>query len=239
MSVLERLKLSLNKSMEQLAQSPYLEQVLAPGVADKRLYLMYMVETYHYTRHNTRNQALVATRDEDLDPRYMKFCLKHAEEEAGHELMALHDIRAMGLTLEASEMPKPLNTTSVLIAYLYRTAQHAHPVARLGYSFWAERVYDYIRPLLGMASGELGIPKSAMTFFHEHATIDQDHARQVDTAIERFVQDESALLEVENCLTTSLFLTARMMDEVFENFLLAKAGAPTRYDLLLNRLEKK
>lgn len=229
---LEQLKNRLETTMGKLASSPYLEKVLAPGFATRELYAMYMVETYHYTRHNSRNQALVATRDENLDPRYMKFCLKHAEEETGHELMAFHDLKNMGYTLSLEDLPTPLEETKVLIAYLYHVAQNGNPLARLGYSFWAERVYSYIAPLLQMASGNLGIEKKSMTFFNEHSEIDEEHAKQVDQAIERFAKTAQDWEDIGNCLETSLLLTSKMMDAVFEQFMSFKDTRTTRYTFL-------
>jgi hypothetical protein len=229
---LEILKARLEKTMEKLAGSPYLDRVMSPGFTSKELYAMYMVETYHYTRHNSRNQALVATRDENLDPRYMKFCLKHAEEETGHELMAFHDLKNLGYDITLEQLPEPLQETKVLIAYLYEVSGKENPLARLGYSFWAEKVYAFIAPLLQMASGTMGISKKSMTFFNEHSEIDQEHSKQVDQAIERFAKTQKDWDDIGNCMETSLLLTTRMMDAVFEQFVLFKEGKKTRYTFL-------
>jgi pyrroloquinoline quinone (PQQ) biosynthesis protein C len=230
---LERLKQRLQSDFEKLSASPYLAQVMEPGFVDKRLYAIYLVETYHYTRHNSRNQAVVATRPEALDPRYMKFCLRHAEEETGHELMALHDLKNLGFaSLTEKDLPAPLESTQTLIAYLYYTAQHANPLARLGYSYWAEQSYGYIQPLLGMISKGLGVPDNAMTFFREHSAIDEGHARVVKETIERFAKNDSDWDAIESCMANSLTLTARMLDEVFEQFIKVKNGDSSRYAFL-------
>lgn len=229
---LANLKEKLNQTMESLAGGPNLEKVMTPGFADKRLYAIYLTETYHYTKHNARNQALIATRPENIDPRYMKFCLRHAEEEVGHELMALHDLKAMGYSVEEKTLPTALNATQALIGYLYFIAEKGHPLARLGYSFWAERSYDYIRPMLNLISGPLGIEKKAMTFFNEHSEIDVNHAKQVDEVIERFVKTPEEWAAVESCMVTSLTLTARMLDEVFFEFTKLKNNEPIRYQFL-------
>ncbi len=227
-----QLKTRLESELGRLANSPYLGQVMEPGFVDKRLYAIYLTETYHYTRHNSRNQALVATRPEELDIRYMKFCLKHAEEEAGHEKMALHDIKNLGYNVSETNLPKPLVSTQTLISYLYYTAQTGNPVARLGYSFWAEQCYSYIEPLLQMISKGLGVPDKAMTFFREHSTIDEKHAIEVQDAITRFAKSPADWEAVEDCMVNSLILTTRMMDEVFEEFLKVKTGKPSRYTFL-------
>lgn len=234
---IEALKLVLDEEMGNLANGAYLEQVLTPGFVDKRIYAIYLIETYHYTYHNARNQALVATRPERGDVRYMKYCLKHAMEEAGHELMALHDLKKAGYSsidykvMTDEDLPKPLMETEVLISYLYRVSSTGNPLARLGYSFWAERVYEYLAPLM-MMFNHLGVEKSAMTFLTDHSSIDQEHAIEVDRAINMFAKNDQDWADIENCMRTSLRLKARVMDAVFLEFVKLKEGSSTRYAFL-------
>lgn len=231
------LKLVLDLEMENMVNVDNLEKVLTPGFVDKRLYAIYLIETYHYTYHNARNQALVACRPERTDPRYMKYCLKHAMEETGHELMALHDLKKAGWNLvdikdqKDTDLPKPLMQTEVLIAYLYRVSTTGNSLARLGYSFWAERVYEYLAPLMEMFN-HLGIEKSAMTFLTDHSEIDAGHAEEVDRAINMFVKTEEDWSDIEECMKTSLRLKARVMDAVFDEFVKLKEGTSTRYNFL-------
>ena len=229
---LDHLKERLENEFGRLANSPYLAKVLEPGFVDKRLYAIYLTETYHYTRHNSRNQALVATRPDDMDVRYIKFCLRHAEEEAGHEMMALHDLKNLGYAIDEQNLPKPLASTQTLVAYLYYIAEKANPLARLGYSYWAEQSYHFIQPILDMISKGLGVPDKAMTFFREHSSIDEEHAKQVMETISRFAKTEDDWSSIEECMVNSLILTTRMTDEVFEEFMKVKNGTSTRYTFL-------
>jgi hypothetical protein len=231
MKSLEWLKESLDREMEMLVAGPNLEKLLEPGFVDKRIYAIYLIETYHYTFHNARNQALVATREDVRDVRYMKFCLKHALEEAGHELMAYHDLKKAGYNIELEAIPKPLMATDLLVAYLYRTSTHGNPIARLGYSFWAERIYEYFAPVMGLI-GKLGIDKAATTFLTDHSEIDKDHAEQVDRAITMFVKTDTDWQAVHDTMVTSLRLKAKIMDAVFEEFIKLKEGTSTRYSFL-------
>ena len=229
---LASLKNSLENQFGKLANSPNLSKVLEPGFVDQRLYAIYLTETYHYTRHNSRNQAVIATRPEEIDVRYLKFCLRHAEEEVGHEKMALHDLRNLGYAVTENSIPSPLVSTQTLISYLYFTAEKCNPLARLGYSYWAEQSYHYIQPLLDLLSSGLGVPNKAMTFFREHSAVDETHAKTVMETIERFVHTPEEWAAVEECMLNSLILTTRMMDEVLEEFIKVKNNASTRYSFL-------
>ncbi|MBH49107.1 MAG: TenA family transcriptional regulator [Halobacteriovorax sp.] len=229
---IEKLNARLEYEMENLSRSPNLEKVLEPGFVDKRLYAMYLCETYHYTLHNARNQALVATRRDTSNIQYMKYCLKHALEETGHEMMALHDLKNLGFDVSVDTLPKPLMSTETLVAYLYHISEHFSPVARLGYSYWAERSYEFIQPLLAMLSDGIGVPKKAMTFFNEHSEIDAKHTEEVEESIRRFVKSDEDWSAVEEVMVGSLILTTRMMDEVFDQFCKLKEGKSTRYKFL-------
>jgi pyrroloquinoline quinone (PQQ) biosynthesis protein C len=229
---LEQLKNILKEEMSYYQTNGHLDMLMTPGFADKRLYAIHLVETYHYTKHNSKNQAIISTRQDKINPNYAKFCLHHAADEVGHELMALHDIQNMGYDINEELMPEPLPATKTLISYLYYVAHNELPVARLGYSFWAERVYDYIKPLLSLVEIGMGVKKSSMTFFKEHAEIDVKHAKEIDNMIERFVKTDKEWQIVEEVMKTSLKLTISMTDEIIQEFSKIKDGIQTRYSFL-------
>jgi hypothetical protein len=92
-----------------------------------------MVEIYHYTRHNSMNQAATAfvAAPEGL----LKFAYHHAADELGHERMVTHDLESIGLLDRQVLNRAPLPATEALIGYLYFVALKYGPIARLGYSF--------------------------------------------------------------------------------------------------------
>src|SRR5680860_66681 len=80
------------KSWEELLRDSALIASLRAGALNRAVFARYLVQTYHYTFHDARNHALGAVRSDVRDIRYIKYCLNHAADEAGHEQMALHDI---------------------------------------------------------------------------------------------------------------------------------------------------
>lgn len=229
---LETLKEKLKSYMAGQQQSWSYLKVIRPGYASKKLYAIYMTETYHYTFHNSRNQAVIPARRDEMDINYMKFCLHHAEEEAGHEMMAFNDIRKLGFNLRKDNLPEPLPATQELIRYIYETAEKGNPLARLGYSFWAERVYSYIAPLLQLMK-VVGIGGKSMTFFNEHSDIDAKHAEEVDEAIIRFARTEEDWAAIEECMIGTLDRTIKMTHEVLGEYDKLRDKTPTRYDHIL------
>ncbi|UMY66139.1 MULTISPECIES: iron-containing redox enzyme family protein [unclassified Flavobacterium] len=199
---------------------------------DARFYGIYLIETYHYVMHNPKHQALVGAHMKEKVFKYIKFCFEHAEEETGHEMMALHDLLSLGLAKDSFRMPEPHPDTEVFIAYLYWISTNGNYLQRLGYSFWAEDSYQYIRALMERVQTTLNLQKSQMTFLVSHATIDEKHAEEIDEMINEFCKTDDDWQAVEKVLKTSLSLQSKMLDSVLEEYLNLKNGGESRYHFL-------
>ncbi|HYF18782.1 MAG TPA: iron-containing redox enzyme family protein [Ramlibacter sp.] len=184
-----------------------MEQPVVPG-----LYRDLMLQVYHYSRHNSMNQAACAflPAPEGL----LRFVYRHAAEELGHERMVVHDLKTLDLLREGDLEQAPLPATEALIGYLYSVSIRYGAIARLGYSFWAEAVYDHIAQPLGKITRDLKLTRQSLTFFGSHAEADAEHIKQVSEAIERFAitpADQARVLQVAR---TTLFLTGQLVDQV-------------------------
>ena len=60
---------------------------MSPKAASAELYRLTMVQIFHYTRHNSINQAVAAFRAEPEQLSLLRFVYGHAREELGHEKM--------------------------------------------------------------------------------------------------------------------------------------------------------
>lgn len=227
-----QLDAALEDSWHELVAPSRFSTRIRSGTFDARLYAIYLIETYHYTLHNSRNQALAGARAFDREPQFLKFCFKHASEEVGHELLALHDLCSLGLERDTLVLPAPLPSTEVLIAYLYWISQTGNSVQRLGYSFWAERCYRFIGPLLQSARSRLRLQDSQMTFLVAHAQIDDAHGREVVETMERHCRDAADWECVARAMHTSLRLTAQVLDDVEAAFTQLASGRSRHYAFL-------
>jgi pyrroloquinoline quinone (PQQ) biosynthesis protein C len=176
------------------------------------LYRDLMLQVYHYSRHNSMNQAVAAF--QPAPEGLLKFVYKHAAEELGHERMVIHDLKSIGAYDESDLAKAPLPATEALVGYLYYVALRYGAVARLGYSFWAEGVYGHIAAPFVKISTDLQLTSKNLTFFGSHAQADEAHIRQVTEAIERFAttpEDQALVLKVAR---TTLFLTGQLIEQV-------------------------
>jgi pyrroloquinoline quinone (PQQ) biosynthesis protein C len=228
----ERLDRSLQRAWDTLLSTSHFAERIRSGRFDARLYGIYMIETYHYTSHNARNQALAGARAFDRQPGYLKFCFEHAEEETGHELMALHDLCSLGFDRHTLPLPGPLPATEVLIAYLYWISQNGNTVQRLGYSYWAENCYTQIDSLLRIIREKLDLKDNQLTFFVAHSVIDDEHARKVRDTIEHHCGSIEDWDAVERVMLTSLALTGRILEDVDAAYETLVSGEPCPYTFL-------
>lgn len=222
---------------KDILTSSRMVRAIQDGSMTRELYAIYMVETYHYTSHNARNQALVGTRQDCAAP-YAKYCYGHAAEEVGHEKMALNDIASLGfehLKNDAFALPEPLPETERLIAYLYWISLTGNPLQRLGYSYWAESCYTHINPLIAKLRHTLGLEASQLTFFIAHSDIDTEHFEKVKAIIRRTCKTEHDLACVERALENTLRMTGNMLDAVYTEYERFRAGDSARCDFLRSR----
>ena len=218
----DRLDATVTAAWDEVKRGPYWRHVLEHGISAD-LYRRTLVEIYHYTKHNSVNQAFAAWRvDSELMP-LLRFCYEHANEELGHEKMVVHDLDRAGLLTPGLLDQPPLPPTEALIGFLYAVALRDGAVARLGYSFWAETAYDHIGELLAKVRADLGLGDRQMTFFVAHQSIDSKHADDVRHALTRFATDPADQERVVQVARTSLFLTGQMLDAILAEHLAATA----------------
>ena len=201
---------------------------------DRRIYALYLTQVYYYTFHTAKNQALVAVNPSNTNIHYMKFCLEHALEETGHELMALSDLRSIGVPIgnPETDMPPILPPTELLVAYLYWISGNGNPVQRLGYSYWAEQSYGYIQNLMELLSGNMGLEKKQMTFYFNHSNIDEKHAKDVQDIIAKVCKTEKDWEEITKVALTTLDLTNQIIFAVIGEYQKLVNNEETKFSII-------
>jgi hypothetical protein len=205
------LRRDVDAQWAQIQRGEFWRLVMARPVTPE-LYRDLMLQVYHYSKHNSMNQAVAAfvPAPEGL----LKFAYRHAGEELGHEKMVTHDLRSIDLLDEADLSKPPLPATEALIGYLYYVALRYGPLARLGYSFWAEGAHGHIQQALGKIRADLQLTSKSMTFFGAHAEADVEHIAQVEDALERYATRPEDQELVRRVATTTLSLTGQLLDQV-------------------------
>jgi hypothetical protein len=200
----------------EIKRGPFWRRVMERPVT-RPFYRDLMLQVYHYSRHNSMNQAVAAfvPAPEGL----LKFVYRHAAEELGHERMVTHDLRSIGLLEEGDLQRPPVPATEALIGYLYYVSLRYGPVARLGYSFWAEGAHSHIGEPLAKICQDLQLTSKNVTFFGAHAEADVHHIQQVEDALERYATRPEDQELVTRVATTTLSLTGQLLEQVAQRHL--------------------
>ena len=216
--VLERLDNAVAEEWARIHQGRFWTHLLEHGLTPD-LYRSVMVELYHYTRHNSINQAVAAGATDPDNTAMLKYCYDHSNEELGHEKMVLRDIEAAGLKPLGPDDRHPLPPTRALISYLYEVAGREGAVSRLGYSYWAEGAYDHIGDLLTHMRSDLGLDDRKMTFFVAHQAVDVHHLERVRQAVDVHAVTPEQQQNVMQVARTTLWLTGQILEVVLERSL--------------------
>jgi len=218
---------------QRLLTKPWVMEFLNTfSSSDRRLFAIYMSQVVAYTSHTARNQALVGVNGENTNVHYMKYCFKHALEETGHELMAVHDLKSIGAPIEsAADLPRPLPATELMVAYLYWVSSNGNPIQRLGFSYWAEQSYRFIGDAVSGHRENMGLQKEQMTFFYSHAHVDEGHAEDVKQILLKVCQTEQDWKDVIRVAETTLDLSEQMLEQVRAEHARMVAGEPSDYAL--------
>lgn len=183
----------------------------------RELYIRAMIEVYHYTKNNAINQAAATFNEDHKRVGLLRFAMKHALEELGHENMVVSDLASIGIDDSVFDNP-PLPATEALNGYLYSLAIRGGVIPRLGYSFWAEDSYEHLAPLLDVCQKQLKLTDKQLTFFIAHSVIDAKHADDVNKAIERWVSTDQDKQAVKQVARTTLYLTGQILESVANEF---------------------
>lgn len=229
-ALLQRLDREIDATWARIHDGAFWRHLRAHGL-DRDLYARLMTQIFHYTHHNAQNQALAATRADSTRLGLLRYCLHHAFEEAGHDLMVLSDLESIGVAPASVRAAPLLPETQAFIAYLYRIAGAYDPTARLGYSYWAENAYGHIRELLDAMRRDLSLRDGQMTFFVAHAALDEDHHDQVRKVLVDFCTTPALQARAVEVAQTSLWLTGQILDGTLREYLAARAsGAAGKLD---------
>lgn len=192
---------------------PFWRELRAKGL-DRDTYVDLMSQIFHYTKHNAQNQALAAMRVDSERLPLLRFCLRHAYEEAGHDLMVLHDLACLDVDPASVRASAPCPETEAFVGWLERVARECDATARLGYSYWAESCYAHIADLTDAMRQGLGLTSAQMTFFAAHSAIDKDHFDEVRRIATEFCDTPQRREGMLHVLETSLALTGGILHGV-------------------------
>lgn len=125
--------------LDELLQTRALRQVKA-GTVDRAGYIRYLLNVFHYAQYSPVVMRIAASRCLASHPELASYLLRHAQDEAGHHLWALEDLRDLGVGEEEIHASRPVPSCAALIGYTHYVAGFANPIGIFGWMYVLEAV---------------------------------------------------------------------------------------------------
>jgi pyrroloquinoline quinone (PQQ) biosynthesis protein C len=225
MSTFDELTAAFRTVQSSFLSSPGLRRLQNGGIGVAH-YTAYLTQVFHHTRENPQIQALATVYFRGHQRAAIKRFFCHASSEIGHEQLALDDLKALGVPVEALPFQNPLPQTTALISFPFYQIHNLNPVGYLGYLYFLEFLPTGSGSALMNALGRVGVPRVAMRFLHDHSTIDVAHNRMMETYANVLITCECELRSVIYAMRVTGALYSDMVEAA-----LANADRPMDYGL--------
>lgn len=171
--------------------------LLAKGGVTIEHYVAYLRETFHLVRHTSRALALAASRIEDEHRGLRSWLLSQANEEHGHELFCLKDLRALGQPTAEVIASDPGPGAWGIVTQNYYLATQGHCTAILGVASATEQMgAELAGALSGLVAQKLAVDTNALTFLRSHSSFDVKHLEEAKNAINEFAVGDIARQQI-------------------------------------------
>lgn len=169
------------------------------GRISRETYLAYLAQAYHHVSHTVPLLKLAADRMDVGHTRFRDALLEYVEEETGHEVWILNDIRNAGGDAEAARTGPPAPETAAMVAFAYDYVGRINPMGLFGMIFVLEGTSIALASSGAAAvAGSLGLGPECFSYLTSHGALDQSHmaffARLMDEVTEP--GDQAAIVEV-------------------------------------------
>ena len=210
MSKYELVKKEFDKILTELLNDPVYKKILS-GDINKKFYINFIVQSGLLAGHNPQIQAYATMHFKGSQKELVKGFLKHAASECGHDQLAYNDAVTCGLTSYDVKTIKPYYETTSLTALPLYMIQFVNPVAYLGYLFYLEFLPTAIGLDVMPVLQKIGVPQDALTFIHDHATIDVGHNKLMVDYVEKLIVTEQDYTDVLYTMRTTAYLHTLMI----------------------------
>lgn len=202
-----------------------LMRVAAEGRASKDAYIRYLIQAWYHTKYTPEFERLFGerlaehvkgdTKLLDQGNKFIRLIEEEADEELGHELWALEDIRTLGGPENIDLLNDVWPETRALVRTQFDRLNRLSFKGFLGYSFYLEFwVAKYAKAQLGIID-TVGIKKDATSFLYNHYVVDQGHAADNIELLNFVLRTDADVEEVLDNMAVIHALYFRMIEKCF------------------------
>lgn len=186
-------------------------KTLFDGTATREIYLAFLARTYHYVTYTSfqleEGKKITATAPDPFVQAMHERFSHHAEEESGHELWILDDIRALGGDVEAVKREDPGAAVKAYAAMVILVLRSGNPLGILGVGALLEGISAKLGTLAAnnlRARSTIPNIENALKFFDSHGEADREHILEQNKTLSS-VPDEQDRRTIRLCIELTAF----------------------------------
>lgn len=192
MTPYEHLQAATRAERDWLLSTPLLTRALA-GAVNRSEYLAFLGQAYHHVRFTVPLMMACGARLPDRLGWLRDALVEYIEEEHGHEVWILDDIRAAGGDPEAAAARPADPATRLMVAAVRDEIAHGNPAAFFG----MVQVLEGTSTALATQAAErlqasLGLPDDAVRYLTSHGSLDIGHLAFFEGLVNRLEADDLA-----------------------------------------------
>ena len=158
-----------------LLDTPVIQQALA-GTVTLESYLAFLGEAYHHVKHTVPLLMACGARLPARLDWLRQAIAEYIQEEIGHEMWILDDIRACGGDAERVRDADPALPTELMVSYVYDRIARDNPVGFFGMVHVLEGTSIALATrAAGAIQDRLGLPPAAFSYLSSHGSLDIEH----------------------------------------------------------------
>ncbi len=217
MSKLALLDERLKEGVKLLESSDFYKEIMGSNKETViKIYTDYLRYCYHYVSLSSSFTPLAARR---LDVKHLhvrKWILEHSGEELGHELMAINDLKKLGVDVDAVKKESaPIGVLGYVSFFHYKVAID-NPWTAFGVLYFLEGMATALAPKIAKnVAGCLGDIK-ALSFFKEHGDLDVDHMKEQQAVLEKADLTSDDLKAIADTIRETAHMKKFMLDKLME-----------------------
>lgn len=158
-----------------LLSAPIIQQALA-GTVTLESYVAFLGQAYHHVKHTVPLLMACGARLPERLEWLRAATAEYIQEEIGHEMWILDDIRASGGDAELVRNSVPSLPTELMVGYVYDRIARGNPVSFFGMVNVLEGTSVALATrAAGAIQDRLGLPAAAFSYLNSHGSLDLEH----------------------------------------------------------------
>ncbi|MFM2484208.1 TenA family transcriptional regulator [Celerinatantimonas yamalensis] len=175
------------------------------GDIDLPSYQAFLTQAYHHVKHTVPLLMACGSRLKERDEWMQAPLAEYIEEEQGHHLWILDDLKVCGADIRAVQQNAGIGRVcapiELMVAYLYYQIDRHNPLALFGMVWVLEGTSVGVGGAMAdLIQQHLQLPDEAMSYLRSHSSLDQQHIKLFAGLMDKITdkRDQQVIIDSAN-----------------------------------------